>query len=326
MSIANKQKAAALVLALGTDKSGELLQLLSEEEIKVLANEVAELDQIGAAERDYVYRETLANAGPSGSITGGMERAKELLAAFHGNAGNVLIEDGKRGPFGFLDPLGPKATAQLLEDEHPQTIAVIVSDMEADAASATVLGLAEDLRTEVSMRLATLAPVSPPMIELVATTLQARIGESAKVGAAVSDGAKALAEILNAGTKENEESILGFISGQDKALAERIRALMFVFDDILDIDDRGIQGILKTLNTQTLALALKGTADAVRDKITGNLSERAKVSLLEEMDLMGPVRRSEVEEAQNECVAQIRMLEESGEIVVGRGGSDDLVS
>ena len=113
---------------------------------------------------------------------------------------------------------------------------------------------------------------------------------------------------------------------QNPELADKVRALMFVFDDIVDIEDRGIQGILKSLDSKTLALALKGTSDVVKDTITRNLSERAKAALLEEIDLMGPVRRSEVEEAQAECVVQIRMLEESGEIVLARGGNDELVS
>ncbi len=326
MSMANKQKAAALVLALGTQKAGALLKHLSEEEIKRLADQVAELEEIDVEHRDSVYRETLQSAMQGHGLHGGVDRARELLATYHGNAGNVLIDDSKHGPFGFLSKMSPDAIAQLLEDDHPQTIAVVVSDLDTELASAAVLNLPEEVRTEVSFRLATLGTVSNEILTAVAESLRARLGDGASGSSAPPDGAKALAEILNSGTKENEEEILNYIASQNPELADRVRSLMFVFDDIVDIDDRGIQGILKNLDTKTLALALKGTSDAVKDTITRNLSERAKAALLEEIDLMGPVRRSEVEEAQAECVNQIRMLEESGEIVLARGGSDELVN
>ena len=326
MTFGSKQKAAALVLALGTEKAGALRQHLSEEEIKALADEVAELEEVDVEARDGVYRETLASAVHAGSLVGGVDRAREILANYHGNAGNILIEDGKTGPFSFLRPLGPESIAQLLEDDHPQTIALVMSDLDSDIASTAVLGLPEELRTEVAFRLANIGTVSPAVLETVVASLQERLSGAAATGAAPPDGAKSLAEILNTGTKEDEEEILGFIAAQNPELADKVRALMFVFDDIVDIEDRGIQGILKSLDSKTLALALKGTSDAVKDTITRNLSERAKAALLEEIDLMGPVRRSEVEEAQAECVVQIRMLEESGEIVLARGGNDELVS
>lgn len=325
MSIGNRQKAAALVLALGSEKAGALLQHLSEEEIKALADEVAELDEVAPETRDGVYRETLQNTHPS-ALQGGVERARELLATYHGNAGNVLIEDGKPGKFSFLRQMGATAIAQLLEDDHPQTIALVISDMDTETAAEIVLSLPEDLRTEVSFRLATIGVVSTDVLQMLSASLHERLNGSESSGNEPPNGAKSVAEILNSGTKEDEQTILGFIGGQNPELAEKIRALMFVFEDIVDIDDRGIQGILKNLDTKTLAMSLKGTTEAVKDTITRNLSERAKAALLEEIDLMGPVRRSEVEEAQAECVAQIRMLEESGEIILTRGGSDDLVT
>jgi flagellar motor switch protein FliG len=320
-----RQKAAALVLALGTEKARGLLSHLSEGEVKILAAEIAKLEDVAADQRDGVYRETLENASRAG-IHGGMDRAKELLSQFGGAGGaNFTLDDSITGQFGFLTSMGD-AAGQILMDEHPQVIAAVLSETSPEHSSRIIKALPEQMRSEISFRLATIGEVEPDTLDAIKAALKQRVKAPSSRAAAIRDGAKSLAEILNAGTKDEEEAILGFMDQQDKEVADRVRALMFVFEDIVDIDDRGIQGILKNLDTKTLALALKGTSEAVQSRITSNLSERAKAALLEEIDLMGPVRRSEVEEAQAECVAQIRMLEDSGELVLDRGGNDELIS
>jgi len=320
-----RQKAAALVLALGTEKARGLLGHLNEEEVRILASEIAKLEAVGADQRDGVYRETLENA-TRGGIHGGMDRAKELLASYGGGSVDVMLEDLPTGRFGFLTSIG-EAAGQILQDEHPQVIAAVLSEASPDESSMIMAAMADELRAEISYRLATIGEIEPEFLTAIKESLQQRVNVRRSSGTtAPVDGAKSLAEILNAGTKENQDEILGFMEQQDQEVANRVRALMFVFEDIVDIDDRGIQGILKNLDTKTLALALKGTSERVQNKITGNLSERATAALLEEIDLMGPVRRSEVEEAQSECVAQIRLLEESGELVLQRGGDDELIS
>lgn len=320
----SRQKAAALVLALGTERARGLLTHLSEDEVKILAAEIARLENIEADQRDGVYRETLEGASKA-ALHGGMDRAKELLSQFGGAGGSsMMLDDSITGQFGFLSNLGD-AAGQILQDEHPQVIAAVLSELSSDQSSRIIKSLPEEMRSEISFRLATIGHVDAETLETVKTALKQR-AKSPAARAKARDGAKSLAEILNAGSKDQEAAILGFMEQQDKEVADRVRALMFVFEDIVDIDDRGIQGILKNLDTKTLAMALKGTSEAVQSKITNNLSERAKAALLEEIDLMGPVRRSEVEEAQAECVAQIRMLEESGELVLDRGGNDELIS
>jgi len=320
-----RQKAAALVIALGTEKARGLLGHLNEDEVRVLAAEIAKLEDVGAEQRDGVYRETLENASRAG-IHGGMDRAKELLATYDGGSGDMMLDDLPSGRFKFLTSMG-EAAGQILQDEHPQVIAVVLSESSPEESSTIMDALPEDLRSEISFRLATIDEIEPDSLAAIKECLKLRVSapQPSKSGSTV-DGAKSMAEILNAGTKENQEEILGFMEQQDKEVADRVRALMFVFEDIVEIDDRGIQGILKNLDTKTLSLALKGTTEQVQSRITSNLSERAKASLLEEIDLMGPVRRSEVEEAQAECVAQIRLLEESGELVLARGGTDELIT
>lgn len=327
-ALPSRRKAAALVLALGAGSSASLLEHLSEEEVRQLATEVAEMKELAEDARFTVFRETLEGASKPRRLGGGIDVAKQLLAGYKGSDGALMLDDGGPAVFDFVGNMPAMRVAQLLKDEHPQVVALVLSDQDAQVAASVLSQLPPDTRKELAYRIATTRLVGRPVLDRLREVLLHRGGSHAvPAGLRPSrDGAKGLAEILNAAGRESEDEILEYVDGVDGEVADRVRALMFVFEDIGDLDDRTIQAVLKSVDTGTLSYALKGVGDRTRDAITRNLSERARQSLLEEMDLMGPVRRSEVEEAQQKCISELRALEESGEIVLGRAGGDEFVS
>jgi flagellar motor switch protein FliG len=318
-----RQKAAALILAIGPENARPLLERLSEEEIRLIANEVAELHDVDESERQKLFAETLSGAGRR-SLDGGIERARQLLANYGG--GDILLDDGGPRHFKIVSAMPAVRVAQLLRDEHPQVVAVVLADQNADFAADVLKVLPAEMRNDISYRIASIGIANPDTVSDLRALLESRSGGGElKTGLSL-DGAKGLAAILNAAGRESEDEILGYVDGVNQEIAERVRALMFVFEDIGGLDDRSIQSILKSVDTGTLSYALKGVSDKTRDKILGNLSERARNALLEEMDLMGAIRRSEVEAAQQQVIAELRSLEEAGEVVLARGGGDELVS
>lgn len=323
MTVNARRKAAALILAIGPTRAGHLLQHLNEEEVRLLAEEVARLSQVDSDEQDVIFQETLSQATRRRTLGGGVDVAKALLAKY---GGADLKLDGGPKVFETVSELPASRIAQLLKDEHPQVVTVVLADLAADRAADVLANFAEELRNDISFRIATLADPHPDAVAVIEETLALHSAEG-QAGRSLSlDGAKGLAEILNAAGRDSEEEILEYVDSLDQETAERIRALMFVFEDIGGLDDRAIQAILKNIDNSTLSYALKGVSDGTRNKILGNLSERARNSLLEEMDLMGGVRKSEVEAAQQQVIAQLRILEESGEVVLARGGSDELIA
>ncbi|MEX1004701.1 MAG: flagellar motor switch protein FliG [Acidimicrobiia bacterium] len=328
--IGSRQKAAALVIALGSRTSAQLMRHLSEDEVELLASEVAKLETIDPDTLELVLREVQEEIIGHKLVTqGGMQYAKELVMAWRGSKGAEIIErimaTRTSMPFGFLRDVDPEQLVQFLKEEHPQTVALILTHQPASYASRVLAGLESDMQREVTLRIAAMGRTSPDVIRNVESVLQARLGAMTSAEATQRGGVKDLAEMLNHADRTTEKAILERIAEVDPELAEQVRALMFVFEDIALLDDRSIQEVIQTIDQQTLATAMKGVRPDVQDAIFRNMSSRARENLAEEMEIMGQVRRTEMEEAQSEVVARIRHLDETGQIVISRKGGGDLV-
>ncbi len=321
-TLAPQQKAAALVLAIGTDKAESILQHLSRDEIEALAKHVLTLGEIDPNERRGVVRDVLQHLltiDPLAEAEALRMRARTALPA------SQKIDKGPDGPFGFLARVEIDHLVQYLASEHPQTIAVVLSHQPPEVSAKILNHIDEHLAADVAMRIATIGKTPPELITRIVDAMKAELSETHPEDAVPPEGARELAGILNRGGHELEEWVLERLGLEDRQLADRVKALMFTFADIVTLDDRAIQKVLQNVETSSLALALKGQSDEVQDAIFRNLSERASESLKEEAELLGTVRRTEVEEAQMSVVAQIRALEAAGQIAISRGGDGDFI-
>lgn len=332
-SMTGMRKAAILLVQMGKENSAKVLSQLRENEVEDLT---AEIVRLGAVERDTANRvidefHDLATA-QSYVAKGGMAFARELLEASVGKerAGEIVSRLQAAFvdvPFGFLAKADPRQVLSFIQDEHPQTIALVLAHMPAVAASQVLSGLAGGLQADVAHRIAMMDRTSPEIIRQVEATLERKLStvlqpsDLSNVG-----GLEPLVEIINRADRATERMILEGLASRSPELAEEIRSKMFMFEDIVQLDDKGIQQVLRQVETADLATALKGVRDEVRNKIMRNLSERAAENLGEEIELLGPVRLSSVEEAQNKIVHVIRTLEESGQIVIQRGDDDEFVA
>ncbi len=319
ITVEPRQRAAALILAIGSNRAGSILQHLSREEVELLADEMARLGSVNRPERLQMVKDSLRHL-----LAHDPETEAEVIRA----QARLLppgSESVELGPFAFLEQADLAETVQLLRAEHPQTIAVVLAHQTPERAAKVLEHLDDDLAIEVSHRIATLSPTPPEVLRRIRDGLAERLQEPGDDAPTDIDGAKELASILNSIDRDFEEAILERLAGIDPELAEKVRSLMFVFEDVAGLDDRTIQKILQSVQTQTLALALKGADDTVKDAILRNLSERAREVLVEEMDLMGAVRKQEVMEARNQVVAEIRGLEAAGQIVISRGDEGEMI-
>jgi flagellar motor switch protein FliG len=326
------RKAAVLLVQLGKEHSAQVLKSLREPEIELLTAEIARLEEIEpdvadavlvefqqlAAARHFYAQGGLSYAEEVLVATLGPDRAREVLARLKA----VLVEM----PFQFLRRVEPQMVLSFLEDEHPQTITLVLAHMEARQAAAVLSGLPESVQADIAHRLAVMERTSPDVVKQVESYLQRRLStvlqpnESAPLG-----GLQPLVDIINHSDRSTERLILEGLEARSTELAEEVRARMFMFEDIRQLDDRAVQVLLRSIDTKDLAVALKGVKDDVRDTFVRNMSERAGLSLIEDMDVLGPVRVKQVEEAQAAIIRQVRALEETGDIVISRGAGDDFV-
>jgi len=301
-------------------------------EMEELTAEIMRMERVDQTVADEVVDEfyRVAEIGPG--IGGGLGFAQQLLEASVGKekaAGMIeRLQASMAGhSFEFLQKADARQVVSLLDGEHPQTTALVLAHLRPDHASAILAGLPAELRADVAHRIALMERASPDVVTVVIEALQRKASavlqprELAAVG-----GVQPLVEIINRADPTTEKSILEGLSARDEALADQVRSLMFVFGDVVLLEDRAVQLVLRQVETGTLAQALKGSTAEVREKILRNLSDRARENLLEEIDLLGPVRLSQVEEARAAIVQVIRGLEESGQIVVRRDGEDELVA
>lgn len=330
MVMNRSQKAAAVLLAVGPERASKVLAHLEEDEVEQLTVEIATLGNIPAAQLENILYEFQAEAeAHKHLITGGEKHARDLMRRIHGaDADDVvdrLLATTHAQPFHFVRLHEPAEVLQHLRDEHPQTIALVLAHLPARLGATLLAGLEPSVQTSVATRLATLERADPAVVKRVEEALKARLGEVRRRSGR-RDGVKELADLLNQTDRSTERIILAELEAKDPALAERVRALMFVFEDLITLDDRSLQEVLRQVEPARLAVAFKGIAGDLRDALEKNLSERARTTIAEEMDLMGAVRLSEVEEAQSEIVRVVHELEKEGLITMARGGEEQFVA
>jgi flagellar motor switch protein FliG len=325
------RKAALLLVSVGQERAAKIVQALNEDEVDQVMSEIANLGPIDEPLMNQVMREFVAQAQRQGRVPqGGIEVAKGLLSEALGSAAKAEAVMSRIGGtpvgshFRALTALDSSVAASVLGREHPQTIALVLSKLPADRALAMLRELPESMRGEVAYRIATLSPPSPETLRAVESGLEHRIlsAASSQRLRADSDPVKPLVEILARADADTERTILGRIDEMDPPLAQDIRQRLFTIEDLVKLEDKALQLLLRQVDTKELAMGLKGTSEQVRERIYTNLSERASENLKEEMELLGPQRLSDVEKARKEIVRTVRQLEQEGSIVLSRGTDD----
>ncbi|HQK93683.1 MAG TPA: flagellar motor switch protein FliG [Armatimonadota bacterium] len=325
------QKAAVLVVCLGRDLAAKVLGYLSEEEIEQLTFEMVNLGTISPEVRDHVLEEFRHVVEAQQAITvGGAEYAHQLLAQALGEDKAMEVIDRltallKVNPFEFARSADPAQVLSFIQDEHPQTIALILAHLKAEQSAAVLAELPADIQADVARRVATLGRTPPDVVRKVETVLERKMSSLLQEDYALAGGVQALVDILARVDRTTERSIFERLSEQAPELAEEVKNRMFVFEDIVNLDDRTIQQIVMEIDSADLALALKGSSAEVQECVFRNVSARAGERLREDMEYMGPVRVRQVEEAQQRIVNVIRRLEDTGEIVISRGGEDEVI-
>ena len=331
MDLTGKQKVAILIISLGQSISVKLLKLLEEEEIEEITLEIANFKKVDPDLQEEILREFYNLAMAQEYIMqGGVDYARDILqdAVGHSRADEIigrLSSFLRVTPFDFLKHTDAKQLLSFIQAEHPQTIALILSYLDPDNAAPVLSGLAPEIQVDVSQRIANMDRTSPEVIREVERVLEQKVSAVMTTEVEQAGGVKNLVEVLNRVDRGTEKAIMENLEDSDPELADEVKRLMFVFEDIKMLDDRGIQLVLGQADKKDLALALKSVSDDVKDKIMRNMSKRAAASLQEDMDFMGPVRLKDVEDAQQRVVNIIRRLEESGELIIERGGEAMMV-
>ncbi|MCS7281696.1 MAG: flagellar motor switch protein FliG [Desulfobacterota bacterium] len=318
------RKAAILLLTIDDRISREVLKGLEEREIQLIAREISNLKFVSEEAIQRVHEEFVnIVAKRTRTIIDGEDLFIKLLKETLGEEkaeGFLAQIQGRKGmPGEFLKTCDPRVLAYVLKGEHPQTIALVLSTIGARKAHEVLINLPEKLQWDVLMRIATLEKVDKKILEDVETVLREQLEAIGVVEGRELGGVEMVANILNQMDRSQETTLLGKIEEKDHDLAERIRRLMFTFDDLLKIDNRGIQILLKEISSEDLTIALKGASEQIKEKIFSNMSERARAMLKEDIEALGPIRVSEVEKAQQRIAMVAKKLESEGKIVVSRG-------
>ncbi len=326
------RKAAILLLAIDRESAAELLKRLDREQVEDVTREIAALSDVETRTRDKVVEEFYNLALARAYVEeGGLTYAKSLLEkSLPKDEAERVIEQIEhqvsKQPFSFLQKAETENLLTFIQDEHPQTIALILAHLPPHKASEILVGLPAAKQIEVVIRIANMEQTNPEVIKEVERGLENRLSGIVSQKFQRVGGVESVAEMLNLADRATEKAIMEALESEDPDLVEQIRRLMFVFEDILQVDDRGIQKVLKEVDNNELALSLKTASDELKNKIFGNMSERATQLIKEEMEFMGPVRVSDVEAAQQKIVDVVRRLEDAGEIIImGRGGEKDMV-
>ncbi len=325
------QKTAILLLALGDKFTSEMFKRMDRAEIAQVSKAMVDMDTVPKVNVEEVVREYhRALITGQEMISGGQDVVKRILMKnLDSDTAKYIMDaldmDHGPAPFRELENVSPRILAQILRNEHPQTLALILGHLHPEQAAELLSNLPAGVRPEVLMRLAKLEAVPEEMLVEVDKVLQNQLiamggKEGKKVG-----GVQAVAEILNAVDRSTEEEVLAEIEEESAQMAEEIRNLMFVFDDIRTLDDRSIRELLKEISNEDLTMSLKGASEDLQDKFFKNLSERAATMIKEDLEIMGPVRLSDVEAAQQNVVKTVRRLEVENRIIISRGSSDVFV-
>lgn len=325
------QKTAILMISLGPEKSAKVVQHLTEAEIEQLTLEMANVRKISAEQRDKVVDEFYQMCMANDYIAqGGIEYAREVLERALGEQRAFeiitrLSSSLKMRPFDLVRRTDPKQLLSFIQGEHPQTIALIMTHLPPDKAAILLSSLPQERQADVTKRIALMGRTSPEVLKEIEKILERKISSLAPTDYTTSGGIQSVVDILNRSDPGTLKVVMDSLEVDDPELAEQVKRQMFVFEDIVMLDDRGIQLVLREVDMKDLALALKGSNPEVGNKIMANMSSRASQNLREDMEFMGPVRLRDVEEAQQRIVKVIRRLEETGAIVISRGGSDEII-
>jgi flagellar motor switch protein FliG len=326
------RKAAILLISLDQELAVKVLSLMERDTIETLSMEIAKLEEISRDERDAVIEEFYhLHLAHQYVEHGGVAYARALLervlpADEVARIIETIEQSMKMAPFGFLQRAEPENLLTFLQDEHPQTIALILAHIAPSQAAGVLAGLPVKKQLEVVKRLATMEHTSPEVISQVEKALEKKLAAIVTEELREAGGVEAVAEILNLTDRATERGILESLEEEDPDLADQIRRLMFVFEDILLVNDRGVQSLLKEIDQEQLALALKTATLELKEKFFKNMSKRAVELIKEEMEYMGPVRLADVEAAQQQIVDIVRKLEEQGEVIIqGRGAEEEVI-
>ncbi|MBR1861204.1 MAG: flagellar motor switch protein FliG [Lachnospiraceae bacterium] len=331
-SITGIQKAAILLIVLGPERSAGIFKHLKEEEIEELTLEIANTRSVTPQVKEDVINEFYEVCLAQQYIAeGGITYAKELLENALGNDKAMevigrLTASLQVKPFEFVRKTDASQLINFIQDEHPQTIALILSYLSPQQAGQIISALAPDRQADVAKRIAVMDRTSPDIIKEVEKVLESKLASLVNQDYTIIGGVDSVVEILNSVDRGTEKHIMESLEIEEPELADEIRKKMFVFEDILLLDDKSIQRVLRDVDNNDLGIALKGANEQVQTAIFNNLSKRLATMIREDMEFMGPVRMKDVEEAQQKIVNIIRKLEDAGEIIISRGGGDEIIA
>ncbi|WNB90405.1 flagellar motor switch protein FliG [Bacillus sp. NEB1478] len=329
--LSGKEKAAILVISLGPDVAAQVYKHLSEEEIERLTLQISQVRKVDSSLKEEIITQFHQLALAQDYITqGGIGYAKTVLEKAVGKEEamqiiNRLTSTLQVRPFDFARKADPGQILNFIQNEHPQTIALILSYLDANQAGQVLSELPNDMQADIARRIALMDVTSPEIINEVEQILERKLSATVTQDFTQAGGVEAVVEVLNGVDRSTERTILDALEIQDPELAEEIKKRMFVFEDIVTLDNRAIQRVIREVQNEDLLLALRASSEEVKEVMFTNMSQRMAENFKEEMEFMGPVRLRDVEEAQSRIVGTIRKLEEAGELVIARGGGDDVI-
>ncbi len=328
--MSNSQKVAALLIALGPKAASEVMKNINDEaEVEHIALEIASLQRLNQDILNEILAEFYALFQASGYLaTGGVSYARQLLEEAYGESQadkilERLVATLQTNPFDFFNNADPAQLATSFQNENPQLVALVLAYLKPERAAAVLSALSPEMQTAVASRIAEMDRTNPEVLREVERIMENKFSSVVTADFSMAGGVESLAEILNRSDRTTEKAILDSLEMQDPELAEQVRELMFVFEDLIHLDDRSIQRLLREVELKDLAMSLKGSNDDVKEKIFRNMSERAAGMLKDDMEYMGPVRAKDVQEKQTYIVSMIRALESAGEITIARGDDED---
>jgi len=331
LAIKGRKKAAVLLVSLGPERAAEVFKHLRDEEIESLSLEMAKLQRVDPTTTATVLEEFAATIQAFDSLmSGGVDYAREVLERALGPERALEIIGRlssviEMRPFEFLRKTPPEQLVTFLRNESPQTVALVVANLHTSLASQVLSHLPSGEQAEIALRIARMGETSPEVVKQVERVMKNKLDSVVQQEYSSAGGIKSLAEILNHADRSTERNVLDALTESDEELAAEVRRLLFVFEDVVKLDDRSIQLVLREADQKDLALALRGVNDDVKERILSNMSERGAQMLVEEMAYMPPQRKRVVEEAQGRIVAIVRKLEEAGALVLSRGEEDAVV-
>ena len=331
-TITTTTKVAAIMIALGVDSAAEVYKYLREDEIEAITGEIAKIDLLSSEDMKQIMEDFYDMCVTQKVVTeGGEAYAKDVLdKAFGAQRSAYLMEQvlktGKKRSFEFIRKIDYKNLLMMIQNEHPQTIAIVLSYARAEQASQIISELPNEIQLDVIKRISNLDRASPEIIGVVESVLSKKASAIASVDVTEFGGVNYIAEIMNRVDRKTEKYIFEELSDEDPELAEEIKKLMFVFDDIVYLDNMEIQTFIREIDTKDLTIALKAASEEVTNVIFSNMSQRQRETIQTDMQYLHNVRMRDVEEAQQKIVAVIRRLEEVGEIVISKGGEDEIIA